>query len=120
MSFDTVIFKKPFEPLDPVYWRDVGFTNAKNGRLVRNDAPTSMTVYQNGYRAKDWLMVQASLPKILFGNNAILPNEQQARDAACWLCGYVSSQTKLVFTLDDVKAFRIDYTRDYEVDEDRI
>ncbi|MEQ1762000.1 MAG: hypothetical protein ABL984_02535 [Pyrinomonadaceae bacterium] len=119
MSFDTVIFKKPFEPLDAVFWRDVGFTPAKNGRLVRNDDPTSMTVHQKGYGGKDWLLVQASLPKILFGHNVTLPNEQQARDAASWLCGYVSSETRLIFTLDDVKAFRIDYTRDYAIREDQ-
>jgi hypothetical protein len=119
MSFDTVIFKKPFAPLDATYWRDVGFKPVKNGRLGCNSHHTSMTVYPNGYGGKDWLLVQASLPKILFGHNAKLPNETQARDAASWLCGYVSSETGLTFTVDDVKAFRIDYTRDYDIQEDR-
>lgn len=119
MSFDTVIFKKGFEPLDAAYWRDVGFAQAKNGRLVCNGERASMTVYPNGYGRKDWLMVQASLPKIVFGHNATLPTEQQAREAASWLCGYVSSETGLVYTIDDVKAFRIDYTRDYDISEDR-
>src|SRR3712207_2362244 len=114
MSFDTVTFKKPFEPLDSAYWRNVGFEQAKNGRLVRNGDLISMTVFPNGHHRKDWLMVQASLPKILFGHNATLPSEAQAREAAFWLCGYVSSETGLIFTIDDVKVFRIDYTRDYE------
>ena len=57
-------------------------------------------------------MVQASLPKIIFGHNATLPSEREAREAAKWLCGYVSSETGLIFTIDDIKAFRIDYTRD--------
>jgi len=119
MSFDTVIFKKPFEPLDGVYWRSVGFRQSKDGRLVCNGDRTNLTVHQKGYAGKDWLMAQASLPKIVYGHNATLPNEQQARDAASWLCGYVSSVTGLIFTLEDVKAFRIDYTRDYDIQEDR-
>ncbi|PYS99101.1 MAG: hypothetical protein DMF63_13610 [Acidobacteria bacterium] len=119
MSFDTVIFKKGIKPLDSLYWKDVGFVRAKNGRLVRNCDRTNMTVYQKGFGGKDWLMVQSSLPKIVFGHNATLPTEAQAREAASWLCGYVSSETGLTFRIDDVKAFRIDYTRDYDVREDR-
>lgn len=119
MSFDTVIFKKGFEPLDSAAWRDVGFTAAKNGRLVRNGDRASMTVYPSGYGGKDWLIVQASLPKIVFGHNATLPSQSQAREAASWLCDYVSSETGQIFTTDDVKVFRIDYTRDYNIKEDR-
>ena len=119
MSFDTVMLKKGFPPLGGAYWRDVGFKPARNGRLIRNSDRTSMTVHQDGYGHKDWLMVQASLPRILFGHNATLPTESQAREAASWLCGYVSSETALTYTIDDVKAFRIDYTRDYDIVEDR-
>jgi hypothetical protein len=119
MSNDTVIFQKGFEPLDAAYWRDVGFTRAENRQLTRNDSLANMTVYPRGYGGKDWLRVQASLPKILFGHNATLPNESQAREAASWLCGYVTSETGLVFPIDDVKPFRIDYTRDYDICEDR-
>lgn len=119
MSFDTVILKKGYDALDSGYWRDVGFTSAQNGRLVRNCELGCMTVHPNGYQKKDWLMVQASLPKIVFGHNARLPNQRQAREAASWLCGYVSAETGLVFTVDDVKAFRIDYTRDYDIREDQ-
>src|SRR5687768_11734042 len=95
MSFDTVIFKKPFEPLGGDFWHDEGFTQAKNQRLIRNADLTSMTVHQKGYRGKDWLMVQASLPKILYGHNATLPDEQKAREAATWLCGYVGNSTRV-------------------------
>jgi hypothetical protein len=119
MSFDTVVFKKSFEPLDSDFWRDVGFTRKKDGRLMRDGDRTRMTVHQRGYGGKDWLLAQASLPKIVHGHNAMLVNEQQAHEAASWLCGRVSSQTGLSFTLDGVKAFRIDYTRDYDIQEDR-
>jgi len=118
VSFDTVIFKKSFEPQAVGFWRDVGFEPAKHWRLVRNGKGVGMTVYPAGYQGKDWLMAQASLPKIVFGHNAALPNEQQARMAASWLCSHVSGETGLTFTLDDAKAFGIDYTRDYDIRED--
>jgi hypothetical protein len=115
---DTVTFKNDYDPLSEQYWRDVGFKRASNGRLIKNSDRSSMTVYQNGYKGKDWLMVQASLPKIVFGHNATLPNEAQAREAASWLCEYASTETGLPFPVDHVKAFRIDYTRDYDIRED--
>ncbi len=117
-SFDSVIFKKPFKPLGEVFWRDAGFEPAKHGRLVRNGEGVGMTVYPEGYQGKDWLMAQGSLPRIVFGDNITLPNEQQARMAASWLCSHVSGETGLTFTLEDAKAFRIDYTRDYDIRED--
>lgn len=119
MSNDTVIFQKAFEPLNAGYWPRVGFRLAKNGKLVRNENLASLTVHPNGYGKKDWLMVQASLPKIVYGHNVTLPDERQAREAASWLCDYVSSETGLDFRIDGVKAFRIDYTQDYDIAEDK-
>ncbi len=119
MCVDTVIFKKGYEPLGAGYWRDVGFTPAKNGRLVRNADAACMTVYPNGHHRKDWLTAQASIPKIVFGHNATLPTEEQARDAASRLCDYVAAETGLLFAADDVKLFRIDFTRDYDIREGR-
>jgi hypothetical protein len=119
MSFDTVILKKPFGPFDTGYWHDTGFKRAKNGRLALNGEGTTMTVFQKGYGGKDWLTVQASLPKILYGHNATLPTERQAREAANWLCEFVSNATRLTFTVEDSKAFRVDYTRDFDICEDR-
>jgi hypothetical protein len=118
---DTVGFQKGLQTRDVAYWRDVGFTPVweGKGRLVSNCKLARMTVFPNGYGGKDWLRVEASLPKILFGHNARLPSETEARDAALQLCNHVSSETGLIFTLDDVKAFRIDYTRDYDIQESR-
>lgn len=120
MSFDTVTFKKGFDPQGVDYWRKVGFSWAKNGRLIRNGDGLCLTVFPNGYQRKDWLMAQASLPKILFGHNATLPTEKEAREAASWLCGYVTTETRLAFPIEEVKLFRIDYTRDYDIREDRV
>jgi hypothetical protein len=118
---DTVSFQKGFQTRDAAYWRDVGFTPVweGKGRLANNGKLARMTVFPNGYHGNDYLRVEASLPKIVFGHNATLPSESQAREAASWLCGYVSSETGLIFTLDDVKTVRIDYTRDYYIQEDR-
>jgi len=119
MSFDTVELKKGFKPLGSDYWFGVGFVQTSRGRFVRNDAMMNLTVYPNSYGCKDWVLVQASLPKIVFGHNAILPNEVQAREAATTLCEIVSEKTGLVFPVNEVKANRIDYTRDYLIQEER-
>jgi hypothetical protein len=118
-STDTVIFQAGYPSLDASYWRDVGFSPVKlRPEFRRNDDLTSMTVYPRGRQGKDWLRVQASLPKIVFGDNVKLLTEKQARGAAIWLCEHVSHVTGLTFTVDNVKPFRIDYMRHYEIREE--
>jgi hypothetical protein len=110
---DTLGLQKAYDPMGAAFWIDKGFIRVSNNRLALNNNHVGLTVYPNGYRDKDHLLIEASIPRLIFGENVTLPSEHQAREGAVLLCGMASAATRLPFNINDAMVSRVDYRRNF-------
>jgi hypothetical protein len=114
---DTIRFFKVYDSIKPSFWQDVGFVPLRiNPRMLvlnRENKPNLTAWYGN---ATWYLGAQISIPRILYGHNALLPScDTDALHAVEIACSYTEDLTGLPFEPKSLRIGRIDYTRDFHL-----
>ena len=114
--FDTVNLFRDFELRPQSYWQEAGFTLCHH-RFVHN-RPNAPRLTVSNFNARSYLFSEFSIPRLLFGHNAVLPgSDTQALDAIESACSYIETITKLPFGPDKIKIRRIDFARDFHIQD---
>lgn len=58
-----------------------------------------------------------SIPKLMFGHNAVLPNQDEVNEGLQCLCDYVEARTGLQFEAETATVSQIHYAKDYRLGE---
>lgn len=113
---DTVKLIRGYEHKPPVFWQDAGFTFSGNRHFFNQPDKPRLTVWY--YNGNPYLSAEFSIPHLLYGHNAQLPlSESQAFHAIETACSFAGSITNLPFQPDSTKVRRIDFARDFQIQQ---
>ncbi|HEX8247361.1 MAG TPA: phage/plasmid replication protein, II/X family [Pyrinomonadaceae bacterium] len=125
---DTIAIKNhyPALPLDERFlmgrgWKVSSRSNlltwVRNGQKGSNLPRLTLTVTPN---ATVHLRAEVSLPKLMFGNNVRLPDESELSSGLAQIADYVRQESGFAFDAATARVSRVDFTKDFQVGEERV
>jgi hypothetical protein len=127
LMLDTVQVKHFFStPVSEEYLRGIGAKEVrgrKNRTFVLNpekNEPLPRITFVFTPDGVMHLQGECSIPKLLFGHNARLPNRSEAWEGVQCMCDYVEARTGLPFDADTATASVVHYAKDIQIGESAV